>query len=116
MLSAQQPAARQLTIAKTGDQPDPAPVFLAEVAGTAYERHGTNACTAAAIEPEHSLGHQMEPARFLTAVIGAQAAGTDTVNSVATDHYTFDERALGQAGLATTSGEPWVASAGGHVV
>jgi len=116
MLSAQQPAARQLTIAKTGDQPDPAPVFLAELAGTAYERHGTSACTTAVIEPEHSLGQEMEPARFLTAVIGADKAGSDTVNGVPVDHYTFDERALGQAGLATTTGELWVASAGGYLV
>ncbi len=116
MLNAHDPAARQLTIVKTGDHPDPDPVFLAEVAGTAYEQRGANACNANVIDPENTLGQQFEPAGFLTAVIGAEAAGSTTVNDQAADHYTFDERALGQLGLATSSGELWVASTGGYLL
>ena len=35
---------------------------------------------------------------------------------MAADHYTFDERALGLDGLATSSGELWVASSGGYLL
>ena len=116
LLSARQPSARQLTIAKTGDNADPAPVFLAEVAGAAYEQRGTRACTASALDPAYSLVQPLEPAGFLTGVIGADAAGSDTVNGLAADHYTFDERALGLDGRATASGELWVASSGGYLL
>ena len=62
-----------------------------------------------------SLAERLEPAGFLTGVIGAEAAGSETVNGAA-DHYTFDERALGQLGLAKSTGELWVASNGGYIV
>ena len=116
MLVVQKPAARQLTITKTGDVADPAPVFLAEVDGAAYTRRGDNPCIANTIVPGDTLAQRYEPAGLLTGVIGADAAGSVTVNGVATDHYTFDERALGQAGIAKSTGELWVASKGGYIV
>jgi hypothetical protein len=116
MLSAHEPVARQLIIEKSGDNSDPDPVFMAEAAGAAYERRGTNACNATVIDPANSLGKRMEPAGFLAGVIGAQAAGSETVNGVAADHYTFDERALGLLGIATSTGEMWVASKAGYLV
>jgi hypothetical protein len=105
-----------LTIAKTGDNAEPDPLFLAEVSGTAYEQHGTAGCTASVLDPAQSQVALMEPAGFLTAVIGAQPAGTETVNGLAANHFTFDERALGQAGIATTTGEMWLAASGGYLV
>lgn len=116
MLSAQEPSTRQLTIEKTGDNPDPDPVFMAEAGGAAYERLGENACSANEIDPENSLAVAWEPAGFLTGVFGAEEVGSDTVNGEATNHYTFDERALGQLDIANSTGEMWVASDGGYVV
>ena len=116
MLAAMKPAARQLTIVTTGDLSDLTPVFMAELDGTAYARRGKNACTAVVIDSANSLAKLDEPAGFLTGVIGAVEAGSETVNAAAAKHYTFDERALGQAGLAKSTGEMWVASDGGYIV
>ncbi|MFA5873700.1 MAG: hypothetical protein WC832_07015 [Anaerolineales bacterium] len=116
MLASQEPAARRLTIEKAGDISDPNQVFMAEVDGAAYERRGENACTASVIQEGSSLAERWEPAGFLTGVIGAEEAGSETVNGVAASHYTFDERAFGQLGVAKSTGEIWVASDGGYIV
>ncbi|MDO8736156.1 MAG: hypothetical protein Q7K29_03635 [Thermoleophilia bacterium] len=116
LLNAKEPAARQLTIEKTGDISDPGVVFMAEVDRAAYEKRGENACTANVINQENSLIKRLEPAGFLNGVIGAEAAGGETVNAIAVDHYTFDERAFGQLDLAQSTGEMWVASNGGYIV
>jgi hypothetical protein len=116
MSSAKKPAALRLTIKKTGDLTNLDPVFMAEAGGANYERRGENACTATVIEAGNSLRDRMEPAGFLTFVIGAEEAGSETVNDVAAHHYTFDERAFGQPSLAKSKGEIWVASAGGYIV
>jgi hypothetical protein len=116
MLSTLQPAARQLTIESTGLPAEPDPVFLAEMAGAAYERRGEHDCTATAIEPGESLAEQMEPAGFLTRVIGADEAGGETVDGVVVQHYTFDQRALVQWGVTQATGEMWLAVDGGYLV
>jgi hypothetical protein len=116
MLTTKEPAARQLTIEKAGDLSDLGADFMAEVDGAAYERRGEDACNATVIDPENSLAEQLEPAGFLTGVIGADEAGAETVNDVASDKYTFDERAFGQLGLAKSTGEMWVASEGDYIV
>lgn len=109
-------AARQLTIEKAGDLSDLNTVFLAEVDGASYEQRGDDACNANVIEEGNSLIEQLDPVGFLNFVIGADEAGVETVNDVAADHYTFDERAFGQLGLAKSTGEMWVASDGGYIV
>src|SRR5215211_6190754 len=116
MLSSREPANRQLTIEKTGDLSNLDAVFLADVEQAAYDLRGENACNANLIKEENSLAQQLEPAGFLNFVIGAQEAGAETVNNVAANHYTFDERAFGQLGLAKSAGEMWVASEGGYLV
>jgi hypothetical protein len=116
MLASKEPAARQLTIEKTGDLPDINPVFMAEMDGAAYERRGQSACAANAIVGGNSLAEQMEPAGFLGSVFGADEAGSATVNGVKASHYTFDEHALGQMNGAKSTGEVWVADKGGYVV
>jgi hypothetical protein len=116
MLNAKKPAARQLSIEQAGDLPDLDPVFIAEVDGAAYEQRGKNACAATVSKPGNSLAERLEPAGFLTGVIGAGEAGSETVNGAAANHYTFDERAFGQLGLAKSTGELWVASDGGYIV
>ncbi|HEX7540991.1 MAG TPA: hypothetical protein VF352_02575 [Anaerolineales bacterium] len=116
MLTTKEPAATQLTIEKTGSLANLDAVFMAEAAGAAYERRGTNTCNATVIDPGNSLRDRLEPAGFLNFVIGAEEAGVETVNNVAANHYTFDERAFGQLGLAKSTGELWVASEGGYIV
>lgn len=116
MLSTKEPATRQLTIEKTGNLSDLKPVFMAEDNGAAYERRGEDACKATVIEEGNSLTERLEPAGFLNGVIGADEAGAETVNDVAANHYTFDERAFGQSDLAQSTGEMWVASEAGYIV
>lgn len=116
MVSTKEPAARHLLIVTAGAVPELEPVFLAEEDGAAYEQRGENACSATAIDPENSLIDGLAPAGLLTPVIGAEEAGSETVNDVPSTHYTFDERAFGLIGLASSTGEMWVASEGGYIV
>lgn len=116
MLTSKEPAASQLTIEKTGDLADLDAVFMAEMDGAEYERRGEGFCSTNAIAEGYSLTERMEPAGFLTAVIGADEAGSETVNDVGANHYTFDERALGQTDITKSVGEIWVASEGGYIV
>jgi len=116
MLNTKDPVARQLTIEAAGNISHLDSVFLAEADGAAYERRGENACSASAINLENSLIERLAPAGLLTSVIGADEAGVETINDTAANHYTFDERAFGQLGLAKSTGEMWVASEGGYIV
>jgi hypothetical protein len=116
MLAAREPAARLVTIDRRGDLPDTSPVWLAEVGGVRYEVTPEQGCMASALGPEGGPARALEPAGMLTGVLGAEEAGQETANDAAANHYTFDERALGQLGLAKSSGEVWVAQAGGYVV
>jgi hypothetical protein len=116
MLTTREPAARQLTIEKSGDIAGAEPVFRAELDGTEYEKSGEQACDSAAIQEGNSLAERFEPALFLDGVIGADAVGNETVNDIASDHYTFNQSALGQQNVTESIGEVWVASKGGYVV
>jgi hypothetical protein len=115
MLASKEPAGRQLTIETTGNTPAVDPVFMVETGGADYERLGQNGCTAS-VTTKNSLAEWPDPAGFLISVIGADKAGTETVNDVAADQYTFDERALGGLGLVKSTGEMWVATDGGYIV
>jgi hypothetical protein len=116
LLADNESAARTWTLEKSGDLPDPEPVFQAEMNGLVYERRGEGECIAAEIQQGDALAERFELASFLTGVIGADEAGSETVNGVAANHYTFDQRALGQQDLTESTGELWVASEGGHLV
>ncbi|MEP7358531.1 MAG: hypothetical protein ABI847_14885 [Anaerolineales bacterium] len=116
MLHTQDPASRLLTIATTGTDSETAAVFMAEVNGVTYQRNGPNECTASVLAPGDSLIDWLEPASILNSVIGADKAGSETVNGVPADHYTFDERALGGLGIAKSTGELWLATPGGYLV
>lgn len=116
MLTTKEPSIRQLTVEKTGDLTSLDPVFMAEADGADYERRGENDCNANAIEEGNSLGDRLEPASFLAGVIGADEAGSETVNDTAAHHYTFDERAFGQPSVVKSTGEMWVATEGGYIV
>jgi len=116
MLAVKDPAARQLTLEKTGNISDPATVFMAESNGVTYEWRTENDCSAAVVEEGTSLGERLELAGFLSGVTGADEAGSETVNAVVANHYTFDERAFGQPDSAQSNGELWIANEGGYIV
>lgn len=116
MLTTRDPAVRQLTIEKSGDIPDPTSAFLAELDGADYEKSGEQACETTAIPEGNSLADRFEPVLFLDGVIGADEAGSETVNDVASDKYTFDQRALGEDEVTESTGELWVASEGGYLI
>lgn len=115
MLFSKSSAFRQLTVAKTGDASDTGPAYQAELDGVSYEVDSDNECVATTLQAKHSLGDQSEPASFLTGVIGVDAAGSASINGIETNHYTFDERALGQLGTTQSTGELWVAANGGYL-
>jgi len=114
MLANQDNSAHQVTTEAAGGTP--VPVFMLEMNGVSYEVEGEKNCTASTTEAGSSLSETWEPAGFLSGLIGAQAAGSETINGVATDRYTFDERALGQTGFTKSTGQVWVASENGAVV
>jgi hypothetical protein len=114
MLASQEPAVHQITVEAAGG--DPSPVFMAEENGMNYEKRGAEACTASPIGSGSPLAAEWEPAGFISALIGAEAAGSETVNSVAVDQYAFDERALGETGFTKSTGQVWVASDKGYIV
>lgn len=110
----QTPPARALMFEGTGE--DVPSFFRAEVDNTAYQQRSGEACIASAIGVDESLAETWELATLLDSVIGAESVGAETVNGIATDHYTFDERAQGASGIATSDGDLWVAADGGYVV
>jgi hypothetical protein len=114
MLARQQPAARQYTLKFAGDV-SPG-LFLAEADGAAYERRGEQPCTATALMPQAGLSERFEPAGSLSPIVGADEAGTETINGVLAKHYTFDERALARSGFTKSMGEVWVAAEGAYIV
>ena len=116
MLTTTEPAGRQFTLEKSGDLANLDPLFMAELDGASYEKRGQADCEITAIEAGESLAEGFEPASFLGGVFGAEEAGSDTVNDVAADHYTFDQRALGEDVVTESTGEFWLASEGGYLI
>jgi len=106
------PLARLLTIEGEPDQPS----MMAEMNGAAYEVLEDGACGAGVLDPQNSFSLRMEPAKMISGVLGAEQDGQETINGIETDHYTFDERALAESGLAVSTGEMWVATDGGYIV
>jgi hypothetical protein len=114
MLASQENEERQITFEAAGG--DPAPFVKAEINGVSYVLDGEKNCAASLTEAGSSLSAEWEPAGFLSAIIGAEVAGSETVNGVASDQYTFDERALGEPGFTKSTGQVWVAVNSGVVV
>lgn len=116
MLATNSPQARQWMIERSSGTSAPISEFKAELAGLDYQASGTGTCTASLIQQDYLLADQLEPASFLQAVIGADEAGTGKVNGISSDHYTFDQHALGEDGLTESTGELWVTKDGGYLV
>jgi hypothetical protein len=116
MLTSRDPAARQLTIETVGDPHATASQLMLEMDGKNYEKAGEAECLSELIQQGRSLGDRLEPAGLLNFVVGADSAGSETVNGIASDYYKFDQHALGQQGFTESNGELWVATEGGYVV
>jgi hypothetical protein len=118
-LYTKEPLARQVTIRQTGDTSEEEPELPALMAakdGAAYEIDEDGSCTATVFDSQDPLMGLLDPAGLLTGVFGAEEASQETLNGIATTHYTFDERALVQNGRNKSTGEMWVASEGGYIV
>jgi hypothetical protein len=86
--------------------------YVRDAAGRCIARAATTA-TDAAPDDFALRGH---PVELLPALIGGVEVGPETVGSLDTMHYRFDESALGLASPVTATGDVWVAQAEGHVV
>lgn len=110
MRAGQTPAAQQLTMESSSE--DPSDLWMAEIGGVLYELNEVGGCMASLSPQGGLLAQQWEPAGFLSGLVGAEEAGAETVNGVSANHYTFDQRALGEEGRTKSTGEVWVADAG----
>ena len=115
-LASKNPPARRLSVERSQGGSTLDPLWMAEADGASYKVKGKNPCIARAMEQGSTLADQFEPALSLGGVIGAEKAGSETVNGAAADHYTFDQRALGEDGLTQSTGQMWIASKGGYLV
>jgi hypothetical protein len=79
-----------------------------------YERQPDGMCAIEEIAEEGALA--WEPASVLPVVIGAEEAGQEDINGLATTRYTFDQRATTYAQDTTAQGEVWFADESGVVV
>lgn len=114
--SSKDPAARLWTMETTEAIEPVEPVGRAESRGADYEIFGDGSCVARVLDPANSGLADLEPAGLLSGLLGAEASGHEALEGIEADHYTFDERALLQAGQTKSSGEVWVASEGGYVL
>jgi hypothetical protein len=110
------PSTTALTVTHGGDLGPADPSLQAELGGVSYVVAAQLGCVAAPLDPASAIRPRLEPARVLSGLIGAEAAGHRSVNGVEADGYTFGEAALGVEGVADGSGEVWIASDGGYVV
>ncbi len=110
------PSLTAATFATDGDHPPAAPAFEADRDGSTFTVESDGTCSVAPADPAAPLRTRREPARMLSGLIGATAEGTETVAGIEAGRSTFDERALGLAGIATGEGTAWVGTGGGPVV
>lgn len=114
LLAASDPRAAALTIETTGGLEGNEPSWAAEVEGITYGLDPDGVCTAEVAEL--AIPAVQEPAALLTALVGADLAGRESIGAVEVDSYTFDERALGFLSDAKATGRISIATAGGYIV
>ena len=120
MLHTKEPLTRQLNITTTGDASVEGPSLIAETNGVTYEINEEGKCTVdtldTAVDGEDSFLDWMQPNTLLLGVVGAEAAGQETMNDLETEYYIFDQQALIEAGVSEANGELWIASEGGLLI
>ena len=110
------PASALLTIERTGDLEAADPDLVAEAAGLAFQRDAGGSCASNDLDPQASLLDALEPAAQLAGVVGGESIGGKDIDGRPASGYRFDQRAVGQDGAATTTGEVWMAVDGGYVI
>ena len=110
------PASASLTIEQTGDLDAADPDLVAEATGVAFQRDADGSCASSDLDPEASVLDALEPAAQLAGVVGGESIGSKDIDGASASGYRFDQRAIGQDGVATTTGEVWVAADGGYVI
>ena len=93
---------RELTVASAGDLDPVDPAWLAEENGAVYELDEDGACVANVVDSQED--RFPEPAASLPGLIGAEAAGHETINEVEADGYAFDESALALSDESPSTG------------
>lgn len=111
-----QPPMSVLTIEASGDLSAPDPRVLAEVSGASYELGVDGTCSSRPLNTEDSALALAAPAGHLPALMGAETAGSETMNGVAASLYTFDERAMLESGGPLTEGQIWIAADAGYLL
>jgi hypothetical protein len=106
-------AGRELTIDRGPAGPTS---WYAEVGGTAYTKEGDGPCMAEAVREGGSFAAWFEPAMQLAPLVGADDAGSETVDGIPVHRYAFDDRAVVLPFIMGASGEVSVAAPDGHVV
>ncbi len=114
-----EPRRTQFTSERTGS--GAFSLFNLTAGGVLYTRNAAGECAVAlamadAEATDDDFAQHSHPVDLLPALIGGVEAGTETIGTVETVHYTFDERALGLAPPVTATADVWVAQAGGYVV
>lgn len=107
---------RLLTTATTGTSAPAAAGMGWSIQGVLYEQPAGSPCRPARSDGPAPVVNPFAPAARLSAVIGAELAGTETIDGIATEHATFDERSLGLFDGATSTGEVWTAIDAGYLV
>ena len=110
------PASALLTIERTGDLDAADPDLVAEAAGSTFQRDAGGSCASSDLDPEASVLDALEPAAQLAGVVGGESIGGKDIDGAPASGYRFDQRAVGQDGAATTTGEVWMAVDGGYVI
>ena len=88
-----------------------------EIGRSRYEHVGDAPCEVTIVDPDEPVFvTDTDPAVWLPAVRGAEDDGAADVGGVPARHATFDERAFGSLDPATSIGEVWTATDGGHVL
>jgi hypothetical protein len=109
------PSVSVLNYSASGQAAQPDPVAIAEADGTAYRVAADGTCAGQSLDPEDSAITAGEPVARLPGLLGAEEAGPDSAGGVPASRYTFDGRALLEAGGPPTSGQVWIATDGGYV-
>ncbi len=110
------PASALLTIQRTGDLDTADPDLVVESAGVAFQRDATGNCASNDLDPQASLLDTLEPAAQLAGVVGGESIGGKDIDGAPASGYRFDQRAVGQDSVATTTGEVWMANDGDYVI